>query len=129
MDNIQHADRDWRGGRVFGGIVVIIVGVSMLIDRTGWFDVRVSSHYWPVILIALGVMKLLDPRHRDRRPRPVIAGAWLVYLGCWGLVNEFHLFGFDYHSSWPLLIVGAGVGIVWRAFRDPRDENGPIRER
>jgi hypothetical protein len=128
MDS-QQSDRDWRGGRVFGGIVVIIVGISMLIDRTGWFDVRVSSHYWPLILIALGVMKLLEPRQRGRRPRPAIAGVWLVYLGCWGLVNELHLFGFDYHSSWPLLVVGAGVGIVWRAFQDPRDDGARIGER
>jgi hypothetical protein len=29
--------------------------------------------------------------------------------------------GLDYNTSWPLLIVGAGIGIIWRAFEDPRN--------
>jgi hypothetical protein len=125
----QHDGGGWHTGRVFAGIVVILVGVTMLIDRSGWFDVRLSSHYWPVVVIVLGVMTLVDPRHRHQRPRPVIGGVWLIYVGGWLLLNEFHVLGFGYNDSWPLLIVGAGLAIVWRALQHPGGDGGAVGER
>ncbi len=32
---------------------------------------------------------------------------------------EMHLFGLDYGTSWPLMVVGAGLLIVWRAYDGP----------
>ena len=60
------------------------------------------STIWPLILIAMGVARLADTgASRDcKSPR---SGAWLLYIGLWGLISEFHLFGLDYRTSWPLL--------------------------
>lgn len=126
--NSQDNARQEDSGRVFGGVVIILVGLAMLFDRSEVWGLRTSGHYWPVLLIALGVMKLLDPPWRDRRPRSRRSGAWLVYVGCWGLLSEFHLFGFDYQTSWPLLIIGAGVGMVWRALDGSPGRSDRVRE-
>lgn len=32
------------------------------------------------------------------------------------MVSEFQLFGLDYSISWPLLVIGAGINMVWRSF-------------
>ncbi len=124
QDNAREAD----SGRVFGGLVIILVGLALLLDRSAIWEVRLSSHYWPLLLIALGAMKLLDPPRCDGRPRSRRGGAWLLYVGCWGLLNEFHLFGFGYQTSWPLLIVGAGIGVVWRAFDNFPGRSDRVRE-
>ena len=56
-----------------------------------------------------------DGRVRSRR-----SGVWLIMVGFWGLISEFHLFGFTFATSWPLLVIGAGVLIVWRSLENGR---------
>jgi hypothetical protein len=109
----QPRSRGQNGPLIVAGVIVIAIGVSLLGRRMP--DWEVSGHLWPLILILIGIVKLTSdaPSRPGRRPRP--AGLWLVYLGLWGLLNEFHLFGFDYHSSWPLVVIGAGLMIMWRA--------------
>jgi hypothetical protein len=124
QDHARQSDR----GRVFAGLVIILAGLALLLDRSAIWEVRMSRHYWPLILVALGALRLLDPCCDDGRPRSPRAGAWLLYVGCWGLLNEFHLFGFSYRTSWPLLIVGAGVGMVWRAFDNFPGRSDRVRE-
>ncbi|MEO8078705.1 MAG: DUF5668 domain-containing protein [Acidobacteriota bacterium] len=117
-------------GKIVGGLIVIIVGLVLLGDQTGFSEIRLSSHLWPMILVVLGVVKLSDsqPRHDGRR-HAFRSGLWLVYLGFWGFVNEFHLFGLNYGTSWPLLVVGVGLLTVWRALERPDDRSAPVEER
>ena len=107
------------------GLIIIVVGLSLLADRVGDWDIRLTSHMWPFILIVIGVVRALDavyaPEGQRRSSR---SGLWLIYLGGWGLINEFHVFGFNYGTSWPLLVVGAGLMIVGRAI-DPHSPCGP----
>lgn len=117
-----------NNGRILAGIAVILAGLSMLADRTGFGRLHLSGRYWPLILIALGVLKLSDRSRPDGSRRSPRTGLWLVYIGVWGLVSEFHLFGFDFRDSWPLLVIGAGALIVWRAFERPADRRGSVRE-
>ena len=106
-------------GRIFLGLLIMLIGLAILGDKTGFDGVHLSGHYWPLILIILGVVKMLNPGECRGRLRSRRGGTWLLFVGCWGLVSELRLFGFDYGTSWPLLIIGAGVGIVWRACEDP----------
>lgn len=114
-------------GRIVGGLIVIVVGLAMLADRTGFDGLHLSGRYWPLILIALGLVKLAGAPGPDGRRGSLRPGAWLVFVGFWGLVSEFHAFGLNYGNSWPLLVIGAGLGIVWRAFEKPAG-CGPVRE-
>ena len=105
-------------GRVVAGLIVMIVGLGLLADRLD-LAVRFPGQFWPLVLIVMGVARLADhdPSSAQRHTR---SGVWLLFIGLWGLVNEFHVFHLDYGSSWPLLVIGAGVGIVWRALDSPR---------
>ena len=128
MDNTEQTGSPSHG-RVLVGMLIIAAGLVMLADRMGVPGIHLSGRFWPLFLIALGVVRLVDPPpQRNGRPRSRRTGAWFIYLGLWFLVNEFHIYGFDYQTSWPLLVVGAGVGMVWRAFENPCGGCRRVRE-
>jgi hypothetical protein len=107
--------RAHRADLISAGLLTAVVGMLLLADRLADRDVPLVAAWWPFLLIALGAIRLVSPepsgshggRHRGR------SGAWLIVVGLWGLVNEAHLFGFDYGSSWPLLVIAVGAMMVW----------------
>lgn len=49
-------------GRVIVGLVIIIIGAVLFIDRLGWdVDVGKVLSYWPVILVIIGLKWLVSP--------------------------------------------------------------------
>jgi hypothetical protein len=102
--------------RVVFGLVVMLVGALLLLDRLGWWGVRLNVPLWPWVLVALGLARLSD-RSTDANGcvRGRRSAAWLLFIGAWGLLNEYRLFGFHYGHSWPILLIGAGAIVVWRA--------------
>ena len=71
------------------------------ISDFGW----TIRHYWPVIVIVIGASKLV---HR----RTIWAGLWLISVGVWLQMVTLHIYGFTYGSSWPLLLVILGGGMM-----------------
>jgi len=108
-------DRDISPSYIIFGLLLAVLGVMMLADRLDW-GLHWNVPVWPFILLTLGAAKLgqrrVDARGRMRLNR---MGGWLMFIGVWGLLNEYHLFGARYVSSWPLLIIGAGTLVVLQA--------------
>jgi len=128
MDN-NLEPQDTHRGRVFAGLLIIAAGLVMLFDRIGISGFHLSGRYWPFLLVAFGLVRWLEPTLRSNgRRRSRWSGAWFIYLGFWGFVNEFHVLGLDYDTSWPLLVVGAGIGIIWRAVEGPGNHCQRARE-
>jgi hypothetical protein len=44
---------------VFGGLVLLLLGVLFLADTTGWLSVDVWTLFWPLLLIVLGLSLLI----------------------------------------------------------------------
>ena len=101
-----------RGGQVLVGLAIILVGLGFLAHRLDVWHVHLSLRMWPLVLLIMGGAKVIDRNARS--------GLFLIYIGLWGLVSEFRLFGLGYESSWPLLIIGVGLNTVWRAVEDGR---------
>jgi hypothetical protein len=95
------------------GLVVMVAGGVLLLDRLNW-GFRLNVPIWPVILLFLGLARISE-RRASGRVGLNRSSAWLIFLAGWGFINEYRLWGFTYETSWPLLIVGAGVMIVWRS--------------
>ena len=102
--------------KIVFGLVVMLIGLILLGDRMSWPGFHWNVPLWPWILIAIGVSKLSDRPFDDRgRLRGRRSAAWLMFIGAWGLLNEYRLFGIHYGDSWPILVIGAGVFMVWRS--------------
>jgi hypothetical protein len=94
-------------GALFTGLVLIAVGTLFLLDRMHIADVGYITHnFWPLIVVGLGVSKLLRGR--------VWPGLWLITIGLWLEASHFHVFGLTFGSSWPLLVIAFGAGIIIR---------------
>jgi Domain of unknown function (DUF5668) len=98
------------------GLALVVLGALMLADQLSLGELENS---WPVFPIVFGIWKLIHPPPSGRVMRSRRPGMWLLYIGAWGIVNEFHLFGLSYEKSWPLMIVGVGLMLVWRSFEGP----------
>lgn len=115
-------------GRVTAGLILLVLGILMLVDRMNYFDVSAMQLFPGMVLIAMGVARMalaqvaVEELHgpnplrktRLRQRRDLRSGLWLMTVGAWLIVNALHLFGLTYATSWPLLVMAGGVFIVAR---------------
>ena len=124
-----------RPGAIIAGAVLLLLGGTMFMERTGIADISFGRIIGPAVLILLGMQTLLqsgaiaiysrrerladgtDATDVRRRRGGLAGGLWLVGLGCWMLVSQLHLFGLDYRTSWPLLIILSGITMLVRGSR------------
>jgi len=99
-------------GSLIAGLMLLGLGAFFLLDN---FDLiyigEPISHFWPLIIVALGLARIFEAEHPSERRRGF---AW-VFFGLWLLVTVLHMFGLTFHSSWPLLLIGFGINAIWKA--------------
>ena len=108
---------DPNGGNVTPGLIfglaIIAIGVLFLLDNFG-FPVGFVWHYWPVILIAIGLAKLVDSRDTPGRT----GGAIIMIIGIVLIADQIHipfLNNVSLWSLWPLALIAFGVIMLWGA--------------
>ena len=122
-----------RPGPVVGGAVLLVLGLTMLLDNHGLGFLSLRHVFGPLCLIVLGSLMLAEngglvygrrerlpdgtSQTRLRKRGGLTGGLWLVGVGCWMLVSQLHVFGLDYHTSWPLLIILSGTIMLARGVR------------
>jgi hypothetical protein len=103
---VNDDNKDWkRGEGLMGGLILIALGVAFLLGQQGLFGVAGVRDWWPLIVVAIGVGKLVGGGSGRRRR----GGLWMVFVGLWLLANVNHYFGLDWHNSWPIMVIGGGV--------------------
>lgn len=97
-----------RGG-LLGGIILIAFGCMFLLDRFVVFDFgHLMGSYWPMILVVVGAFKLSETGN-------FWSGLWMVALGAWMQVSHLRMFGLSWKTSWPLLLIILGAGLILRS--------------
>ncbi len=95
-----------RTGQLVAGLVILAVGILMLVNRLGPWELYGWTRLWPLLVIALGLTRFASASDEEHRS----SGAFLVLLGTWFLINTFEVFGLDWGESWPLLLILIGLG-------------------
>ena len=107
---------------VIMGTTILLVGVLFLLENFGLIHVHQAWQYWPAILIALGVARATD----SRRPRGRVWGALVAAAGVLLLLGNLHLISESvWRIVWPLLLIGVGLRILFRAARRRGRPDGP----
>jgi len=92
------------------GLVLTLLGLAFLLDNFHIFDVRRILPFWPLVLIALGTLKL--SQDSDGRGRGI--GFALIAVGSLLTLRHLGVFDFRWRDFWPLILIGAGVFVMAR---------------
>ncbi|UVW30317.1 LiaI-LiaF-like domain-containing protein [Massilia sp. H6] len=101
----------WRK-QVVGGLLLIAVGALFLLDRLYYIDAGPIWHYWPLLLVAIGINQSIG----SPSAREFGNGLWTVFIGLWLFACLEHLAGLTFRNSWPLFILAWGVKMVAEPF-------------
>lgn len=93
------------GAGIIFGILLLVAGFLLLMDRSGLIPFSISHIIlsWPMILIAVGIMKLFKSRNST-------SGVILLIVGAFFLLPRIFFLPADFHRNfWPLILIVAGV--------------------
>ena len=107
----QTSSRDYRGSLI-SGVILVAVGLVFLLDNFNVIYIgEPVSHFWPLIVVAIGMAKIFQAQNPWERRK----GFATIFIGLWLLVSVLHMFGLTFHNSWPLLLIGFGINAIWKA--------------
>ncbi|MUG43894.1 cell wall-active antibiotics response protein LiaF [Paenibacillus woosongensis] len=108
-------------GRIFGGLVLIGVGVVFLLNQLGYTDISLGylfSTYWPVFLIIAGILHLVN---RERGSSSFVWSLVLIGLGVFFLGKNVGFLDMDASDFFkmfiPVMLIIFGLSILFK----PRD--------
>jgi predicted membrane protein len=109
-------------GRIFSGLVIIAIGVIFLLANMDKLDFGdFISTYWPMILILIGVSHLLTTGFRNAG-----VALFLIAIGAFFQLSNWGLLGARVWTYfWPLLIIAAGLWIIFKPKPKGFGENAP----
>ena len=104
-----------RSNRFIPAIVLVSVGVLFLLSNMGLFHIWDLWHYWPVILIVSGVVKM-SSHEEGSKPSATV----MLIVGAVFLMMNLGLFDLRIRFFWPLIFVGAGLYMFARSWNHGR---------
>lgn len=94
--------------RIIIGLLIVAAGVLLLLDTLG-YDIRIDVwDFWPVLLIAIGLKKILDPKGY----RQIYWGLVILLVGVLFQLNNLGYLDFDVADLWPILLILVGVEVI-----------------
>lgn len=103
-----------RSGRIIGGLIVVVIGVVLLARKAG-MDFPNWIFSFETLLIALGLY--LGFRNSFKGFGWVIP----ILIGGFLLIDDFYPYYDISNYTWPLIIIGLGLFIIFRAGKKTRD--------
>ena len=108
------------------GLAVVAIGVVLLLDQEGVVRAWDVWRFWPVVLIAVGLVKVLRAGGSPDKQIDTAGAMWGVVEICFGVVFLLGALGYRHFSfghTWPLLIVGAGLWVLYEKFGREQGES------
>jgi len=94
-------------GRIVMGALLVAAGAALLLEQLGAMPPLWRVGIWPVLLIAYGLARMLQPRRRGRE------GLFFVLGGAWWLACSTGWMSLE--RTWPLLFVALGISIMFQS--------------
>jgi len=96
--------------RLVLGLVVFVLGLVFLADSAGMLRADSAMRLWPIGVVALGLVVVLQPDAANR-----VVGTVLLIAGVWLLLDNVGVWSYGFWRTWPYLLVIFGAWIVYRA--------------
>jgi hypothetical protein len=105
--------RDTEGAaaaRLLPGLILVGLGALFLLDNLHILPAREWVRYWPAILIAVGIYKLIDSRSHGEQ----VVGGILTVAGFLFLGESLHIPYLGWADFWPLALIGLGLLLLFQ---------------
>lgn len=103
--------------RLVPALVLIGIGLFFLLNNLHIFGFRELFQYWPALLVAFGMVKLVDSDETGGR----VVGGFLVGAGGLLLASNLGYLDIRKRDMWPLFLIGIGL---WMLFQRTVDVSG-----
>jgi predicted membrane protein len=103
------------------GLGVIALGLVLTAGNLGLIDAHDAWRYWPLIIVAGGVAKVLTASTTAGR----VTGAVFTAVGALWLGDNFRVLRFHIWDWWPLFFVFVGLRIIFRTRPAPDVQGDP----
>lgn len=105
-----YGDRDFRlTPRFVLGMCIMLAGLVLALDSLGLVDGGAFFRFWPLALVAVGIMKWMSPTRQGAAPV-----LWIVAGVAFLLVSLGRM---SFLGVWALLLFAIGANIAWKALR------------
>lgn len=101
-------------GVMFAGVVIIAFGLILLLNQFGLLPHGIELHFWPAVLMVVGVIKLVAGEHNVDR----VMGVVLLGVGGIWQTNALGLTHVTIAQVWPVSIILIGVLFVVHSLSD-----------
>jgi len=119
MNDLQTpTNRRRRSSHLVLGVFLLLIGAVLLSANLGFgipWDILL---YWPILLMAFGLVGLVAPSRHMRRS----SGMWLFVTGLYCQIALTHWFGLGWASAWPVFVIAAGVDLIFFKEEEKRHE-------
>lgn len=97
--------------RTLIGLILVALGVMFLLDTTNAFggDTDVFGTYWPVLLLAWGLWGMVSNGMRLRLGSIVVLAVGVVFL-----LSNLGVWAWSVGQLWPIILVVIGLALVAR---------------
>ena len=103
--------------RVVLGLCVMAAGLALALDSLGLLDAGAIFRFWPLGLVAVGVVKWLSPA------RQTMSALFWIVAGCAMLLMTLGYMQFG--GIWAMLLFIIGANIAWKALRPVANPSDP----
>jgi predicted membrane protein len=119
LNSFHHPSR-----HLFAGLIFVAVGLIFLLGNMGYVRPELIFRFWPVILIAAGVVRLADSHEGYRSG----SGIFFIVIGFLFLMASLNIFHDAARDIWPIILIGLGAMMLWRTSLAKREREELGRE-
>lgn len=114
----ERMHRSSRPPGMAAGLILIAVGTLFLLGHMGLVDTGRLWKFWPLIIVVVGLLKFFKERSQ-------VGGAITIVIGGLLQLNQLGYLQLSWGSVWPLILIAAGIAMIWSRFEVPKFPTPP----
>jgi predicted membrane protein len=100
-----------KNGALIAGLVIVAIGALLLLNQLGVFPHGIMMHFWPVVMIVIGLIKIFTGKDRGE----MVVGGCLIAGGVLLQTNSLGITHITLSQAWPMFIIVVGLMVLAHA--------------
>lgn len=91
------------------GLILVAIGTIFLLDHMGIISGEMLWRFWPLTIVAVGLLKFFKEGERA-------VGIGFILVGALLQMYKLGIVGLSWGTIWPFLLIVAGASMIWSRF-------------